>query len=220
MSMELSPEQQQRIHQRAKQFVERWTRKYNIREREESQTFINEFFRIFNIDRLDSNIYFERSLANGENNRRIDVLWPRVILIENKSSGENLDRAFDQQAREYFYMLRKKDRPECILINNFHMFKLYTTENEHLIESECFHIKKLPDKIHLFYYFFKHSPAIIKQPVEREIKKSTHKTKYSILKLAVVSSVFLMIGYIISDGQPRAFLESVIGGSTREESTR
>lgn len=218
--MELSPEQKQRIREKAEQFVERWTRKYYVREREESQTFINEFFGIFNIDRLDSNIYFERSISKSEDNKRIDVLWPGVILIENKSSGENLNRAFDQQAREYFYMLRMKDRPKCILVNNFHIFKLYVIENQNLIESECFHIKKLPGKINLFYYFFDHSPSIAEQPVERETGKSMHEIKYTVLKFALASGLSLVLGYLISDGQPREYLETFIGGSAREESTR
>ena len=206
MSMELSPEEDRRIHQRAKKFVERWTRRHNIREREESQTFINEFFEIFNIDRFGSNIRFEYNLYQDENNRRIDVLWPGVILIENKSSGENLNRAFDRQVSRYFDMLNSKDSPRCVLINNFHMFKFYTVENEKLIESECFHIRKLPDKVNLFYYFFDHKPVLVK----RKTKEVVHRTRYGILKLALASVLSLTLGYIISDGQPRAFLERLI----------
>ncbi len=170
--MELSSEHRERIHKKAKEFVKRWTRKYNIRESRESQTFINEFFGIFNIDRFASNIHFEYDLSKNENKKRIDVLWPGVILIENKSSGENLNRAFDQQVKEYFDMLKEKNHPKYVLVNNFHMFKLYNVKNGSLHESECFHISKLPDKVNLFYYFFDHKPQLIKS-----FKKVIHKTR-------------------------------------------
>ena len=209
--MELSSEHKKRIHEKAREFVERWTRRYHIRESKESQTFTNEFFGIFNIDRFASNIHFEYDLSKNDNRKRIDVLWPGVILIENKSSGENLNKAFDQQVNEYFDMLKEKNRPKCVLVNNFHMFKLYIVENGNLTERECFHINELPDKVHLFYYFFDHKS----KPIKR-IKKVVHKTRYGILKLALVSSLSLTLGYLISDGQPRAWLESVVEGSTRE----
>ena len=201
--MELSSEHRERIHKKAKEFVKRWTRKYNIRESRESQTFINEFFGIFNIDRFASNIHFEYDLSKNENKKRIDVLWPGVILIENKSSGENLNRAFDQQVKEYFDMLKEKNHPKYVLVNNFHMFKLYNVKNGSLNESECFHISKLPDKVNLFYYFFDHKP----QPI-KSFKKVIHKNRYCILKLALASGLSFMLGYVISDGRPRKTLEN------------
>ncbi len=201
--MELSSEHREKIHKKAKEFVKRWTKKYNIRESKESQTFINEFFGIFNIDRFASNIYFEYDLSKGESKKRIDVLWPGVILIENKSSGENLNRAFDQQVKEYFDMLKEKNRPKCVLVNNFHIFKLYTVKNGNLNESECFHISKLPTKVNLFYYFFDHEFKSIKS-----VKKVIRKTRYCILKLALTSALSFTLGYMISDGRPMKTLEN------------
>ena len=48
-----------------------------------------------------------------------------------------------------------------------------------------------------------------------------HRTKYAILKkLTLASGLSLALGYLISDGQPREYLERFIEGSAREESIR
>ena len=228
----LSREQKERICQKAQQFVERWTNRHNITECRESQTFINEFFDIFDIDRFASSIEFEYSISRNENNRRIDVFWPGVILIENKTPGENFNEAYEQ-VRIYLSMLRQADLPQYVLINNFRRFRIYQVQRENekltMLEHTSFLIEELPEKIHRFYYFLKHKhekviKEIVKKSVEKvierpiEIEKIMYKTRYSILILA--SSLSLALGYLISDGQPRSYLEGVIEGSAREESTR
>ena len=229
----LSREQEERICQKAQQFVERWTNRHDIIECRESQTFINEFFDIFDIDRFASNIEFEYFIAQNQDNRRIDVFWPGVILIENKTPGQRFDEAYEQ-VRIYLGMLKGKNFPEYVLINNFRIFRIYQVQrgNGNLTVSSpyaSFPIEKLPEEIHRFYYFLDHKhEKVIKEMVGKsiekamekpiEIEKIVYKTRYSILILA--SSLSLALGYLISDGQPRSYLEGVIEGSAREASTR
>ena len=202
-------EQEERIRQRAGQFVERWKKRHDVTECRESQTFINEFFGIFDVDRFASGIRFEYNIYQNGNRRRIDVFWRDVILIENKTAGEDLNRA-SKQVRTYLDMLRR-NLPRYVLINNFRIFKIYQVqrENRRPTMSECasFSIEKLPEEIHRFYYFLEHKHEKL---VERsiEIEKIVYKIKYGTLILA--SSLSLTFGYIISDGQPRAFLERLI----------
>jgi len=61
---------------------------------------------------------------------------------------------------------------------------------------------------------------IIEKPIEIEkiVKEIVYKPRHGILILA--SSLSLALGYLISDGQPREYLERFMGGSAREESTR
>jgi len=56
--------------------------------------------------------------------------------------------------------------------------------------------------------------------IEHEVKRVMHGTKYAILKLTLASGLSLALGYLISDGQPREYMERFIGGSAREESIR
>lgn len=236
----LSDEQEKRIRRRAEQFVQRWQNKHNLKESRESQTFINEFFGIFDIDRFASNIQFEYNIYRNERKRRIDVFWRGVILIENKTPGENLDRAFEQ-VRTYLHMLGRDfpNSPRYVLINDFHRFRIHSVQRENqgitISESECasFLIEDLPNQVYRFYYFLGHEHSetikeiiekrvekIIEKPIEIEkiIQKIVYKTRYGILILA--SSLSLALGYIISDGQPREYLERFIEGPAREESTR
>jgi len=93
--------------------------------------------------------------------------------------------------------------------------------------SQCasFSIENLPKEIHRFYYFLSYEysktiKAVIEKPIEIEkiVKEIVYKPRHGILILA--SSLSLALGYLISDGQPREYLERFMGGSTREESTR
>ena len=208
----LSREQEERIRQRAKQFVERWQKRHDVTECRESQTFINEFFGIFDIDRFASRIRFEYNIYQNENKRKIDVFWRDVILIENKTAGKDFGRAFEQ-VRTYLDMLRR-NLPKYVLINNFRIFKIYRVqrENRRPTMSLCssFPIEKLPEEIHRFYYFLKHKhEKLTENPIK--IEKIVYKIKYGTLILA--SSLSLALGYIVSDGQPRVFLERLIQGS-------
>ena len=212
--MELRSHQRRRIRQRAEQFVERWTKKHNVTECRESQTFINEFFSIFDIDRFASKIQFEYNIARNRDYRRIDVFWPGVILIENKTPGENLDQA-SKQAKRYLNMLGERHLPKYVLINNFRIFIIYSIDvkNKEMALCKTFYIEKLPEEINLFYYFLDHdhqkiTKEVIEKPTERAIKEIVCKVRWNALILA--SSLSLALGYIVSDGQARAFLERLI----------
>ncbi len=57
----------------------------------------------------------------------IDLLWKGILLVEHKSRGKDLDRAF-QQARDYFPGLKDHELPRYILVSDFARFRLYDLE--------------------------------------------------------------------------------------------
>ena len=91
------------IKDRALRFSREW--KGEGSERAEAQSFWNGFFDIFGIDRRRVAIFEKqveitragRKLKRG----RIDAFWKGVLLIEHKSDGQDLERAF-AQASDYF----------------------------------------------------------------------------------------------------------------------
>ena len=100
-------------------------------ERAEAQSFWNDFFRVFGIHRRRVAI-FEKQVAvsrAGEKLKdgRIDAFWKGVLLIEHKSAGANLDRAF-AQAADYFEGLVERDLPRYILVSDFRNFRLFDLE--------------------------------------------------------------------------------------------
>ena len=123
------------IKDRALKFSREW--KGEGSERAESQSFWNSFFAVFGIDRRRVAIFEKqveitragRKLKHG----RIDAFWKGVLLIEHKSAGEDLERAF-AQASDYFEGLLDRDLPRYILVSDFARFRLYDLEADTKVE--------------------------------------------------------------------------------------
>lgn len=118
------------IRDRALAFSREW--KDAASERAESQTFWNEFFRVFGVDRRRVAVFEKqvRLTRAGEKLKtgRIDAFWKGVLLVEHKSAGEDLDRAF-AQAADYFEGLPERDLPRYLLVSDFQRLRLYDLES-------------------------------------------------------------------------------------------
>jgi hypothetical protein len=116
----------QEIRLRARRFSERWADAHY--EKGETQSFYNEFFEIFGVDRKRVAV-FEKKVALIDRNRRgfIDLFWPSVLLIEQKSAGRDLLKAQDQ-AFDYVLGLRDRDLPKFVLTCDFQRFRLMEME--------------------------------------------------------------------------------------------
>lgn len=100
-------------------------------ERADSQTFCNEFFAIFGLERKRV-ASFEKQVQSTRaghkiKNGRIDAFWKGMLLIEHKSAGQNLDRAF-AQAVDYFDGLPERDLPRYVLVTDFARIRLCDLE--------------------------------------------------------------------------------------------
>ncbi|MBU1237062.1 MAG: class I SAM-dependent DNA methyltransferase [Gammaproteobacteria bacterium] len=131
------------IRSRAHEFSRRWAGEES--ERAEAQSFWNEFFDIFGLDRkrvasFEKQVQLTRAgekLKNG----RIDAFWKGTLLIEHKSAGQDLDRAF-AQAIDYFDGLAERDLPRYILVSDFARFRLYDLEGANDIEFKLADLHK------------------------------------------------------------------------------
>ena len=68
-----------------------------VKENAESQSFLNDFFNIFGISRRRV-ASFENAVKLEEkgSTKRIDLFWRGTLLVEMKSTGQNLDKAYQQ----------------------------------------------------------------------------------------------------------------------------
>lgn len=101
-------------------------------ERADSQTFCNEFFAVFGLERKRV-ASFERQVQSTRaghklRNGRIDAFWKGMLLIEHKSAGQSLDRAF-AQAVDYFDGLPERDLPRYVLVTDFTRIRLCDLED-------------------------------------------------------------------------------------------
>lgn len=133
------------IQRRAYVFSDRWK---DVKvEIEESQTFWNEFLQIFGIDRLMVAHFEVRVKVLGKRGR-VDLLWPGVLLVEQKSRGGDLDRA-KAQGIEYILGLSAKERPKFFVVSDFERFRLYDLGDMGEKPQE-FLLTQLHSQIHLF----------------------------------------------------------------------
>ena len=125
-------------------------------EKGETQSFYDSFFRIFGVERRSVARYEENVKKLGDSRGFIDLFWPGVLIVEQKSAGRDLAKAYDQ-AGEYFDALRHRDRPGYILVSDFQTFELHDLdEREHV----TFRLKDLPAHVEKFGFILgvqKHS---------------------------------------------------------------
>ncbi len=117
-----------KIRQNAEKFVQNW--KGASEERAESQTFINEFFEIFDLYRKDYG-QFEKPIRkkNALGVSFADFLWSGKLIIEAKSANKDNPKNWEttlNQAKEYIEYLPDIQRPEIILLMNFKRFQIHS----------------------------------------------------------------------------------------------
>ena len=147
------------IRNRAHEFSRQWAGEES--ERAEAQSFWNDFFGVFGIARKRVAI-FEKQVQIvrvGEKLKhgRIDAFWKGMLLIEHKSRGADLNRAF-AQAADYFDGLAERDLPRYILVSDFARFRLYDLEDD--TETE-FKIADLHKRIKHFAFIAGYRTQVI-----------------------------------------------------------
>ncbi|MDI9408765.1 MAG: N-6 DNA methylase [Candidatus Pacebacteria bacterium] len=108
---------------RAARFAAEW--KDATKEKQDTHSFLNDFFGVFGIDRKKVAVFEHFIEKLGTSKKRgaafVDLLWPKKILIEQKSLGKNLDDAF-VQAMNYRKALNDEDKPEWVMVCDFQNF--------------------------------------------------------------------------------------------------
>ncbi len=90
----------------------------------QAKPFWIDFFEIFGI--TDKRVAtFELNVKKlGAAQGFVDLFWPGMLLVEHKSRGKDLDRAF-QQALDYFPGLPERDLPQLIIVCDFARFRVH-----------------------------------------------------------------------------------------------
>jgi type I restriction-modification system DNA methylase subunit len=136
------------IKTRAANFILKWKDKApNAREEADAQTFENEFFHIFGVERSKVAIFEQRVKVSQEADGYIDLFWKGHIIIEMKSPGKDMERAY-RQAKDYANALQGAEMPKCILICDFRHFHYYDLERN-AARTE-FSVEELAQHVELF----------------------------------------------------------------------
>ena len=132
------------IRVRAAGFVQEWCD--TVRESSDTQSFYNDFFEIFGVKRRTVARYEQHVKKLDNRSGYIDLFWPGVLLVEQKSAGRQLKDAYDQ-AGEYFDALKESERPRYILVSDFQSFELHDLDERSTL---AFPLKDLPEHVEAF----------------------------------------------------------------------
>ena len=113
------------IKGRALVFSKEWAD--SSREDADAKSFWDGFFYVFGISRKRVASFEEPVKKLGEKRGFIDLFWKGTLLVEHKSRGKDLDRAFSQ-ALDYFPGINERDLPKFILVSDFARLRLYDLE--------------------------------------------------------------------------------------------
>ena len=138
------------IRRRACEFVLNWKEKVaTAREEADAQTFETEFLYIFGVPRNKIAIFEHKVKLLDGSSGYIDLFWKGYILIEMKSPGKDLHKAY-AQAKRYARALPDAELPKVILVSDFCTFHYYNLEKDGELIS--FALEELAENIGLFSF--------------------------------------------------------------------
>ena len=132
------------IRARAARFADEW--RDAAYEKSETQSFYNAFFEVFDVRRRSVARYEEHVRKLDDRSGFIDLFWPGVLIVEQKSAGRDLERAYGQ-AGEYFDALPERERPRYILVSDFKTFELHDLDEQ---DEVAFPLSDLPRHVDKF----------------------------------------------------------------------
>ena len=122
------------IRARALNFSKKW--EHECSEDAEANSFWDDFFHVFGVNRRRVASFEEPVKKLGARQGFIDLFWKGKLLVEHKSRGRDLGKAFTQ-ALDYFPGLAEHELPRYVLVSDFARFRLHDleegTEHEFLL---------------------------------------------------------------------------------------
>jgi len=152
------------IKDRALKFSKEWAGTTN--EEADAKPFLDAFFDVFGITRKKIGTFEHRVKKLSDADGYIDLLWKGNILVEMKSRGKNLDKAF-QQAIEYTHGLKQNELPKYVLVCDFHTFRLFDTEEQ---TTFVFTLDELVLNVQSFAYLLGYQKKTYKEQDPANIK--------------------------------------------------
>lgn len=119
------------IKNRALAFAKEWDGEAS--EHANAKPFWDDFFNVFGITRKRVAAFEEPVKKLGDKQGFIDLFWKGVLLVEHKSRGKDLDKAYTQ-ALDYFPGIPERDLPKYVLVSDFARFRLYDLEENTQLE--------------------------------------------------------------------------------------
>lgn len=135
------------IKDRALAFSKEWEGTHS--EEADAKPFLVEFFNVFGLNQRKVAAFEHKVKKLGDGDGYIDMLWKGWLLIEMKSKGKDLSKAYGQ-AKGYIHGLHKLDIPKYVLVCDFETFRLYDLEETGEEEYVEFKLNDFVNHVELF----------------------------------------------------------------------
>lgn len=187
------------IRSAASAFSKRW--EGTTKENANTQLFWAEFLQLFGIDHRRT-VLFERHAHRLSTGRpgRIDVFWPGELIVEQKSAGQNLQRA-TEQAFDYLDDLEDRERPHTLVVSDFENFEVHDLSS-FPIQVTKFKLSQLSKRIGLFTWmagYTRHQSFIVSEQ---------DANKRAVEKMAALYDAIAQEGF--SEHQTSVFLTRIL----------
>ncbi|MCF0233933.1 MAG: class I SAM-dependent DNA methyltransferase, partial [Thermoguttaceae bacterium] len=126
----------------------RW-RDCDGREEANGQDFCTDFLGVFGVTKRKVATFEYKVKKLDEGAGYIDMLWKRMLLVEMKSRGKDLEKAA-AQAFEYVDALPESELPRGVLVSDFDRFVYYDLEDGR--SKTEFPLDEFPERVGLFVY--------------------------------------------------------------------
>ncbi len=143
------------------EFARKWSL-YNGSERAEAQTFLNELFAAYGRDRYEVGARFEEAQAG----RFLDLIWPRVCLVEMKRPSE-AGRLARHREQAFGYWRNAADpehnlpAPHFVVLCAFHRFEIWEPGEYPNAPRAEFDLVELPERLDALMFLAGHEPMFI-----------------------------------------------------------
>ena len=97
-------------------------------ERGQSQNFWTQVFNAYGVSGQTQLKAFEHRLKDTKGQKYVDAFIPKLVMIEQKSRGVDLNKAY-KQVSEYYDKLNASEKPRYIVLSNFDELWLYDIAN-------------------------------------------------------------------------------------------
>jgi hypothetical protein len=135
------------IKDRAVAFSKEWEGTHS--EEADAKPFLVEFFNVFGLNQRKVASFEHKVKKLGDADGYIDMLWKGWLLIEMKSKGKDLTKAYGQ-AKGYIHGLAQLDIPKYVLVCDFETFRLYDLEESGHDEYVEFQLNEFVNHVELF----------------------------------------------------------------------
>ncbi len=190
-------------------------------EKQHAQQFWRDFYMCFGLSKSSASMFEKRVLKINGTRGYIDSFIPSVLLVEQKSLGKDLSKAYEQ-ARDYFYAIENEfEKPQYIITCDFQTFHLYDLHEESKEPHIC-KLAELHKRADWFMFLVDEKVVTVSEetPVNRKAAEQVSKLHDGLMRANYVGKdleIFLTrllfclfaddTGIFGSDGQFRRLIE-------------